>query len=62
MALFSFKQYVQAISNETMTFKVSGQRKNMIINISTTGSSRSFEQKRVTTENVYDYSGALKIL
>ncbi|QNF34031.1 hypothetical protein HUW51_15360 [Adhaeribacter swui] len=34
-ALFSFTQYEQAVSKETMTFIVSGQRKNMIINIST---------------------------
>lgn len=60
-ALFSFKQYEQAASKETMTVIVSNRGNNMLVNISIAGDSSSFVQKRVKAENEHDYSGALRI-
>ncbi|MBF9255770.1 hypothetical protein I2I11_20900 [Pontibacter sp. 172403-2] len=61
-ALFSFKQYEQAAPKETMTLIVSNRNNNMLVNISTTGSSSRFEQRRVKAESDHDYSGALQII
>lgn len=61
-ALFSFKQYEQAASKETMTVIVSNRGGSMLVNISIAGDKSSFVQKRVKAENEHDYSGALRII
>ncbi|WP_460925480.1 hypothetical protein [Pontibacter brevis] len=60
--LFSFKQYEQAAPKETMTLIVTSRNRDMLVNISTTGSSSSFVQRRVKAEKEHGYSGALKII